>query len=136
MTYLAHITADGRKQTIEAHLRGTAARCAAFAAAFGAEAQGELAGMAHDIGKYSQEFQKRLLDNGPRVDHATAGACECHRRKQLSAAFAVMGHHSGLPNLGSDNENGSYQARLKGERNARARPRAMRERRRNDIEII
>ena len=51
--YLAHLSEDGREQTVLAHLEGTAARSAAFAAAFGAEEQGRLAGMAHDIGKYS-----------------------------------------------------------------------------------
>ena len=48
--YLAHLTEDGRTQTILEHLKGTASLCSAFAAAFDAEAQGQLAGMAHDIG--------------------------------------------------------------------------------------
>ena len=58
--YLAHLTKDGRTQTILEHLKGTASLCSAFAAAFDAEAQGQLAGMAHDIGKYSAAFQRRL----------------------------------------------------------------------------
>ena len=58
--YLAHLTEDGRTQTILEHLKGTASLCSAFAAAFDAEAQGHLAGMAHDIGKYSAAFQRRL----------------------------------------------------------------------------
>ena len=49
--YLAHLTEDGRTQTTLEHLKGTASLCSAFAAAFDAEAQGHLAGMAHDIGK-------------------------------------------------------------------------------------
>ena len=67
--YLAHLTEDGRTQTILEHLKGTASLCSAFAAAFDAEAQGHLAGMAHDIGKYSAAFQRRL-HGGPKVDHA------------------------------------------------------------------
>ena len=42
--YLAHVAEDGREQTVLAHLEGTAALCAAFAAEFCGEAQGRLAG--------------------------------------------------------------------------------------------
>ena len=98
--YLAHKSADGREQTVLEHLEGTAAQCAAFAADFGAEEQGRLAGLAHDLGKYSAAFQKRLLENGPKVDHATAGAFECSKLGQGFAAFAVAGHHGGLPDGG------------------------------------
>ena len=88
--YLAHLTEDGRTQTILEHLKGTASLCSAFAAAFDAEAQGQLAGMAHDIGKYSAAFQRRL-HGGPKVDHASAGAFECLKAQQLAAAFAISG---------------------------------------------
>ena len=98
--YLAHLTEDGRTQTILEHLKGTASLCSAFAAAFDAEAQGHLAGMAHDIGKYSAAFQRRL-HGGPKVDHASAGAFECLKTQQLAAAFAISGHHGGLPDGGS-----------------------------------
>lgn len=97
--YLAHLTEDGRTQTILEHLKGTASLCSAFAAAFDAEAQGQLAGMAHDIGKYSAAFQRRL-HSGPKVDHASAGAFECLKAQQLAAAFAISGHHGGLPDGG------------------------------------
>ena len=33
--YLAHTSEDGRKQTVLAHLEGTAALCEEFASAFG-----------------------------------------------------------------------------------------------------
>lgn len=97
--YLAHLTEDGRTQTILEHLKGTASLCSAFAAAFDAEAQGQLAGMAHDIGKYSAAFQRRL-HGGPKVDHASAGAFECLKAQQLAAAFVISGHHGGLPDGG------------------------------------
>ena len=96
MTYLAHIAGDGRKQTAAEHLNGTAERCALFAAPFGAEELGRLAGLSHDLGKYSMEFQRRLA-GGPKVDHATAGAFACWRMGQPLAAFAAAGHHGGLP---------------------------------------
>ena len=35
--YLAHLAKDGRKQTVQEHLRGTAEKCSDFAGSFGAE---------------------------------------------------------------------------------------------------
>ena len=98
---LAHVSEDGSEQSVEAHLEGTAALVAGFAAPFGAGAQGRFVGLAHDIGKYSDAFQRRLLENGTKVDHATAGAVECARLGAEWAAFCVAGHHGGLPDGGS-----------------------------------
>ncbi|MFQ7003030.1 MAG: CRISPR-associated endonuclease Cas3'' [Ruthenibacterium lactatiformans] len=92
--FLAHIAEDGREQTVFEHL------AAEFSRPFGGEAQGLLAGTAHDIGKYSAAFQRRLTGDSRRVDHATAGAFECMGRGQPFAAFAVAGHHGGLPDGG------------------------------------
>ena len=73
---LAHISEDhSREQTVYEHLTGTAELAKQFAAAFGAEEDGYLLGLLHDIGKYSDAFQHRL-DGGVRVDHSTAGAKE------------------------------------------------------------
>lgn len=102
MIYYAHVSEDGlRRQTVAEHLYGTAALCRAFAAAFGAEADGELAGLTHDLGKCTEGFQKRLLENGPKVDHATAGAVACAAQGQLYAAACVAGHHGGLRDMGN-----------------------------------
>lgn len=81
-------------------MKGTAERCALFASAFGEERRGEILGCAHDIGKCSDEFQKRLM-GGPKVDHATAGALECAKAGEDLAACCVVGHHGGLPNFGN-----------------------------------
>ena len=99
MAYLAHISENHRLQTVLEHLEGTSDLCSHFAMSFGAEDQGKLAGLAHDIGKYSDAFQRRL-QGGSRVDHATAGAFECLRMGQTAAAFCVAGHHGGLPDGG------------------------------------
>ena len=112
--YLAHIAEDGREQTVLEHLQNTARLAASFAAPFGGEKQGELAGLAHDLGKYSAEFQRRLR-GGPRVDHATAGAYECARRRQDLAAFVITGHHGGLPDGGGRTntpDQGTYWGRI------------------------
>lgn len=100
MNYLAHLSEDGREQTVAAHLHGTAELCAQFADAFGARAQGYLAGMAHDIGKYSDAFQRRL-HGGAKVDHSTAGAVECARLGAELVSACVAGHHGGLPDFGN-----------------------------------
>ena len=101
MEYYAHISDDGlRRQTVTEHLEGTAALCREFAAAFGAGEYGELAGLAHDLGKCTEGFQNRLLHGGPIVDHATAGALFCDRQNSF-AAVCVAGHHTGLPDVGN-----------------------------------
>ncbi len=102
--YLAHRAKDEREQTVREHLVGTAERCAGFAAAFGAGEQGRLAGLAHDLGKYSDAFQRRLLGSKEHVDHATAGAAECCKLGQVCAAYAVVGHHGGLPDGGGQGD--------------------------------
>lgn len=98
---LAHGATDEypEGQSIEAHLKGTGELAETFAAEFGAAANGKLCGLAHDIGKYSDEFQLRLR-GGKKVDHATAGAIECFKIKAAFEAVCVIGHHSGLPNVG------------------------------------
>lgn len=111
--YLSHVAEDGRQQTVLEHLKGTAKLCANFAAVFQAEEMGKLVGMAHDIGKYSAEFQNRLLHQEKRVDHATAGALECMRVRNPLAAFVVVGHHGGIPDKGSEEDFGkTYTGRL------------------------
>ena len=78
--YYAHIRPDLEEpekvdyQTVKDHLLGTAERCAAFAGAFQAEQAGRAVGLVHDWGKCTPGFQKRLLCDGPKVDHAPAVA--------------------------------------------------------------
>lgn len=100
MEYLAHIRADGTVQSLEDHLNGTADLAGRFAAAFGAEDWGRTAGLLHDVGKSSAEFQARLR-GGPKVDHATAGAQIAQKLGLGPVAFAVAGHHGGLPDGGN-----------------------------------
>ena len=101
MEYYAHVSNDGlRYQTVAEHLKGTASLCRAFAAVFDAGEYGELAGLAHDMGKCTEGFQNRLLHDGPKVDHATAGALCCDKLN-FFAAVCVAGHHTGLPDVGN-----------------------------------
>lgn len=77
-----------------------------FAKGFGYLDDGLLAGLVHDLGKYSDAFQRRIRNPdhcGP-VDHSTAGALLLMRHACPLAAMAVAGHHAGLPDLGSYGE--------------------------------
>ena len=100
MNYLAHIAEDQREQTVIEHLDGVSRLCGCFAASFGAEEQGKMIGLAHDIGKCSDAFQARL-HGGKIVDHASAGAWECAKLDAIWAACCVAGHHGGLPDVGN-----------------------------------
>ena len=113
MFFLAHIAEDGREQTAAEHLRGTAALAKRFAAVFGAEADAELAGLLHDIGKCTPEFQARL-HGGAIVDHSTAGAKLAFSRRNLPAALAIAGHHGGIPDVGNPKADGPSDASLFG----------------------
>lgn len=94
---------DGKKnvikgQTIKEHCESVSNIAKGFAKSFGAEDAAALCGLAHDIGKYSKEFQRRIWEDGPKVDHSTAGAIELKTLKSLSFP-CVAGHHSGLPDI-------------------------------------
>lgn len=119
--FYAHRREDGKLQTVKNHLEGTSRLAGDFASSFGSRSQGELAGIVHDIGKYSGSFQKRLLENGPIVDHSTAGAFECLKRNQVYAAICISGHHGGLPDLGTrdDVDEGTFLGRMRRAREGR-----------------
>ena len=102
--YIAHRTEDGREQPLIDHLRGTARLCEAFAQPFGAGALGRELGLAHDAGKYSRAFQRRIRGEDVRVDHSTAGAQEIAPLFGWYAAYCVAGHHGGLPDGGSGSD--------------------------------
>lgn len=116
MEFVTHRREDGTFQSLKEHIENVGERAAQFAAAFGAEEHGREAGLLHDVGKYSQNGQKRQRDpeHTAKVDHSSAGAQEAFRRKDPMAAFAVAGHHGGLPNMGGkgDLDTGTLMARL------------------------
>lgn len=96
-------------QFLDEHLKNVAKMAQSFADDFGAGDWGYLAGLWHNLGKYSKEFQKRLgvaggneahIETKPgRVDHSTAGAQHAFsfsKDKGKMPAYAIAGHHSGL----------------------------------------
>ena len=101
MDYWAHISQDQRKQAVKGHLDGTAELCRSFAEPFGAGELARMIGEAHDAGKYSNPFQRRIRGESVSTDHSTAGAQQAVRILGLPAAYCIAGHHGGLPDGGS-----------------------------------
>lgn len=107
MQYFAHSSLLEDKtdwEPLAEHLHKTAERAAGFAALFGLEKIAYIAALFHDLGKYSSEFQRRLEGANIRVDHSTAGAkmildraTGVDRFMAELAAYAILGHHAGLP---------------------------------------
>lgn len=98
------------------HLQNVAESCGSFCDSFGFAEWGRLAGLLHDLGKYSKEFQQRLEGSSIRVDHATAGAVTAQEKYNeyfgILFAYLAAGHHTGLPDYGSINRQGSLAMRL------------------------
>lgn len=118
MRYFAHSDKEKDKSEwhlLKTHLEGTAKLAEGFAESFGAKKLGYMAGIMHDIGKYSSEFQRRLEGDKNRVDHSTAGAFEAEKRyKSIGKilAYVIAGHHCGLPDWGSKADEASLEGRL------------------------
>ncbi|BBO87260.1 CRISPR-associated helicase Cas3' [Desulfosarcina ovata] len=117
--YYAHSLEDKPPeewQLLEDHLRNVARLAGEFASSFGSDYWAELAGLWHDIGKYSREFQKKLYDaNGiecyletkpGKVIHSQAGGhlaqqCMSNGMERIFC-WLIMGHHAGLADFSSD----------------------------------
>ena len=116
MEYVTHLREDGSYQPLKEHLEGTATRSAKFAASFGSSSHAERTALLHDIGKYSPNGQRRQRDpeHTAKLDHSTAGAKAAADLDDMHAAFAIAGHHGGLPDLGTrlSLDDGTLCARL------------------------
>jgi len=89
-------SAEERAATIE--IGGRSLGPAAFAA-----------GLLHDLGKYRPEFQQKIRDLPVpkfKTYHKQAGAAEALKRTPTSraVAFAIAGHHGGIPSKSGLNE--------------------------------
>ncbi|PFG73092.1 CRISPR-associated endonuclease Cas3'' [Tepidiforma thermophila] len=91
---------NGQWQPLRDHLLAVGELAARFAAEAGLDPEpARWAGLLHDLGKYSEEFQEhRLRRRDWVVEHAAHGAAWAVEHNSVEAAFAVAGHHSGLPN--------------------------------------
>ncbi len=120
--FFAHSTsAQDRSdwQPLAEHLLSVSQLAAERAAPFGGEQLAQIAGLLHDIGKYTEEFQRRINGDLIRVDHATRGAMlavKHYRQLGRLLAYGIAGHHAGLANGLDPGERMPLQERLKGER--------------------
>ena len=106
--YIAHLRkSDEQTQSVQAHLKETAALAKVFAQKLNLESAGELLGLMHDFGKYSRKFQKYIHDktglfnpdlddeestpDGSKVDHSTAGAQWVYRELRKFGAEQGIG---------------------------------------------
>ena len=119
--YMAHVRkgADGvwYEHLLNDHLQKVSRLAGRFAHTFGANEWAELAGLWHDLGKYSVSFQDYIrsasgydrqdahIESSPgRVNHSSAGAlyaCEKMGAKGRLLAYLIAGHHAGLPDWSS-----------------------------------
>ncbi len=114
--YWAHSpNARGEPHDLRDHLESVAAMAERFAEPFEAGGWGYLAGLWHDLGKFSEAFQRHIRAAGSEgaheaevrgaVDHASAGAQHAVSRWTVLGhlvAYAIAGHHSGLLDAISD----------------------------------
>lgn len=111
MNYYAHTaeTATGERdpdrsrwQPLSEHLRNVAGKARDFAEPLGFADVAKLAGLLHDLGKYSGAFQEYLAGERPgsvETHHAVYGAALAFDRNWLGPAFVIAGHHAGLHSL-------------------------------------
>ena len=106
--YYAHSTKKSDKtdwQPLKLHLTNVATAASEFAQDFNAQELAYTSGLLHDLGKYSQEFQRRLETARIKVDHSTAGAKVSQSQYPLPQSrileYIITGHHGGLLNFGS-----------------------------------
>ena len=117
MSYYAHTAKDAAGnalgveawQPLSTHLRNVACLAREFARPLHLEAEAEMAGLLHDLGKYAGRFQARLHDNSIHgINHWSVGASVAFEHRGLEAAFAIEGHHTGMPAfLENDDEPGT-----------------------------
>lgn len=109
-------------QGLKEHLAGTAENSEKYADVFGSGQWGHVAGLWHDTGKYSIEFQNRLrssvdahIEQVSRVDHSTYGAQQAFfkwpKGEGKILAYIIAGHHGGLPE-GQSNDGACLSKRI------------------------
>jgi len=127
MTYYAHsgqLSDCSDWQPLYGHLKAVAELAQERAQVFGGSDWAYLAGLLHDLGKYSGAFQNRLKGSSKRADHSTAGAkvavdhfCNTFGPQgsilAKPLAFVIAGHHAGLANgVDGGGERSTLQQRL------------------------
>jgi CRISPR-associated endonuclease/helicase Cas3 len=132
---IAHVAEDGRCQPLDEHLKAVSDLAAGFAEELGCPGWARLAGLWHDMGKYSEEFQKyirsssgldgQVVTSPGKVDHSTCGAVRAYEKFGLPGrmlAYVIAGHHAGLPDWQTEHSGMAGLAQRLAKRIPRARP--------------
>ncbi|MCL2162134.1 MAG: CRISPR-associated endonuclease Cas3'' [Betaproteobacteria bacterium] len=88
-------------QLLDDHQTNVAELAADFAKIFGADGSAYIAGLLHDLGKYTEEVQRRVAGENIRGEHAIQGArqaIERYGKLGTLLAYTIAGHHAGLAN--------------------------------------
>lgn len=98
--YIAHSeNSSGIKQTMKEHSSGVGKLMREFALSESFADLYEFCGLIHDMGKYSDDFQKYIAgESQKKVRHAIYGGIYAINQSMLDVTIPVYGHHSGLPN--------------------------------------
>ncbi|MEJ2631090.1 MAG: CRISPR-associated endonuclease Cas3'' [Acidihalobacter sp.] len=118
--FFAHSGTDENRsdwQPLAEHLHNVGRLAGERAARFGMAEAARAAGLLHDLGKYTDDFQRRIAGDAVRVDHATHGAIlAVERYGQLGhlLAYGIAGHHAGLANGAEGIERTALRDRLRG----------------------
>lgn len=97
--YIAHSeNGNGEEQTIKQHSEGVADIMKSFALTDEYADIYAYCGLLHDVGKYSEGFQRYIRAGGEKEPHAKWGAYMAKNDRLINIAFSVFGHHMGLPN--------------------------------------
>lgn len=97
--YIAHSENQyGNEQSMKQHSIGVADMMKSFALSDKFADIYTYCGLIHDIGKYSDGFQKYIRIGGKKEPHAKWGAYLAKNEKLINIAFSVLGHHAGLCN--------------------------------------
>ncbi|GAB2940710.1 CRISPR-associated endonuclease Cas3'' [Aquaspirillum soli] len=119
--FFAHSGSDKNKtdwQLLHEHLQSVGQLAAERAAPFGGQQLAQIAGLLHDIGKYTDEFQDYINRSLIRVDHSTRGAMLAVERYGPVVgrllAYGIAGHHAGLANGRDLGKRSTLEERLKG----------------------
>ena len=98
-TFIAHSeNAHGRKQTMEEHSMNVSKIMRKFALSKSFADLYEFCGLIHDMGKYSDSFQRYICGQGSKIRHSIYGAILAKDISLIEVMFPVYGHHTGLPN--------------------------------------
>lgn len=135
MEYIAHIReSDNQIQSVEEHLLGVKGLAESYGQKIGVKHIAGLAGMLHDMGKYTHEFREYILeavrnpDSPPKrgtVDHSTAGGKLLYELFHMGAPSrfdwilaevvgnAIVSHHSYLQDFLSPDLESPYLNRVR-----------------------